>query len=192
MRILTFVPTVELTSEARLALDFAGEARAQGHDPLLLGLIKTAGAPGGSPLGEAADARAVNFRLIQQRFAIDPGVLGQMEVILGRFRPDVYQSLGIAGTLLSRPAFARGIVWQACLHGRGFLDPASGMTERIRRRFALAMFRRAEQVVADDPAAADDLAARGIKRERLVLLQGEEANGNMRVILENAERLCKR
>src|SRR5262245_10376361 len=118
MRILSFIDTDQMSAQARMALDFAVEAREAGHEVLLVGLVNSRAAQGQKTvLGDAADAAGVPFRLMQQRMKIDPGLIGQMEIIFRRLKPDLYQSHDLKGMILYRMARWRPEFWQAFVHG---------------------------------------------------------------------------
>jgi hypothetical protein len=193
MRVIVFVPTTELEESSCAALEFAESARVLGHEILLLGLFRGGQLPASTPLGERANEQRATFRILQQRFVVDPGLLGQMEAVVSRFRPDVFQSRGTAGTIVSRPPFSRGVGWQAILEGPRPLARESMPGSWPARRFALAMFRRADQVLVDDDEAAAYIAARGIKRERIATLPRDESEiERARAILELADKVRRR
>lgn len=182
MRILSYVNTDQVTEAGARALEFAAECGA-GHTVMVLGLVKGRRSPPETPLGAEAKRLGVAFRLVLRRFGLDPGALGQMEAIVRGFRPDVYQSHGLSGSLLARPSFSRGIGWQA------FVDNEEAAGRGLGSGLAIRMLRRADQVVAASADVVEDLARRGVQRKALIDLTG--AVDRTAAILEAAERVRK-
>lgn len=193
MRIISFVPTTELTELSERALAFAEAAGELGHSVMLLGLARGTEPPATTPLGEAADERGVTFRFLLQRMAIDPGLLGQMEAVVRRFDPDLYQSYGTRMAVLSRQPFAHRVGWQAILPGEAPLASDSMGGGWAARRLGLAMFRRADQVIVEKEESSASVAAQRIPRERIFTMPREVNEiERARAILELADKVRRR
>lgn len=192
MRIMTYVGTVDLSPAARLALDFASEAMRQGNESLLVGHVRGLRTPSMTPLGSAAEELGLPFRIVQQRFWFDPGALGQIDAMLTRFRPEVFHSFGLPGSILARRACVRGIAWQAVIFDFSSGERTPARPGWLSDRIASSMLKRADRVLIDSPPLAERLARRGIRRERLVHISGTDADpGSVPLILENAKGLVE-
>ena len=179
-----------MTDPAKLALEFARDAGMIGHEVVLAGFLRGAPIPATTPLGEACEEFEATFRLVVQRFRLDPGALGQMGAIIRRFKPQVVQSHGLTGSFLARPALRRGIPWQAIVNATPIFERSRSPGAFVRNRFARAMYRRAEQVIADTPEAARELKDRGVEAERILEIAGAENRTGL--ILEAASKLARR
>ena len=190
MRILTYVGTVDLGPAAKLALDFAGEAMRQGNESLLVGHARGFRTPSMTPLGSAAEELGLPFRMVQQRFWFDPGALGQIDAMLTRFRPELFHSFGLPGSILARRACLRGIAWQAVIFDFSSGERTPARTGWLSGRIASSMLKRADRVLIDSPALGERLARRGIRRDRLVHISGSDTGPrSVPLILENAKGL---
>lgn len=159
MRILCFTSSVDLTPETEGALAFVRLAVDSGHSAGLAGLILSFGQPRPTPLGLAADEADVPFRILQQRFRLDPGPLGQLDTLLARSRTEVYVSWGFRGLYFARVASRRRTPWVAALPpgepeagGRGLLG-----------RLKLRELRRASGVIVESEGTRATLEASGVK-----------------------------
>lgn len=161
LRFLIFLDTDVLSGPARLALDFAVEARRRGHGILMLGLVR--GRPRPTPFGEAMAAAGIPIRLLRERFPFDPGVVVQFGRIMEDYRPDIYQSHGYKGSLLGLVARRRAIPWQAVFHGFTWEN------WRVRLYHALdaRWMRQADEVVVVARSFAVALARKGVAESRL-------------------------
>lgn len=162
LRFLVFLDTDVLSGPARLAMDFAVEARRLGHEVLMLGLVRDK-QPQATPFSRSMEALGIPTRLIHERFRFDPGVVGQFRKVLEEFRPHVYQSHGYKGSMLGLIARRRGIPWQAIFHGFTW----ENWLVRIYHALDVRWLRRADEVVVVARSIAKVLADRGVKRERM-------------------------
>ncbi|MBI3736058.1 glycosyltransferase [Candidatus Sumerlaeota bacterium] len=186
MRIVIFIGTSELTALAHLPLEIAKGARERGHDALIVGEVVSRETPPLTQLGEAADKAGIPFRLLQRRRRLDPGIIGQMEMIFKKFRPDLYQSHDLLGAFLYRAARWRPSHWQ----GFSRVGPeGSSFARWIEPR----LLRLADRVFAGNSDAEAGLKLKGISREKLMALpSGESGDAAIRMILDDAQRLCAR
>lgn len=109
MRVLIHLNHSDLDAHAEISLRLAALLREAGHEALIVGVVRSLGRPAPTPLGNEADARGVAFRLLQKRFPADPGVIGQYEYLLGRYKPELLVSLDRLGIIKSRIARSRDV-----------------------------------------------------------------------------------
>lgn len=170
MRIITFVADSTLSPFARVALDFCRTVKTIGHEPILAGLVRTRETPGTTELGAAADAEHIPFRLLQQRYKYDPGLVGQMEMMFRRLKPDLFLSHDSAGVVIGRLSRFRPRCITHYAHANA--NEAAPLEQRwIGRR----LLRLCDVVVAQSDSRADELISRGVKKERLIRATGEDA-----------------
>lgn len=162
LRFLLFLDTDVLSGPARLAMDFAVEARRLGHEVLMLGLVRDK-TPQDTPFSRAMRAAAIPTRLIHERFRFDPGVVRQFKEVLEEFRPHVYQSHGYKGSMFGLTAQRRGVPWQAVFHGFTW----ENWKVRLYHALDVRWMRRADEVVVVSRAFGEALAARGVPPQRL-------------------------
>ncbi len=161
MRWLIFLDTDHLSGPARLALDFAVQARQLGHEVLMLGLIR--GTAADSAFSRAVAAAGVPVSLLRERFRFDPAIRGQFKRLLDDFRPDIYQSHGYKGSMFGALARRRGARWQAIFHGFTW----ENRLVRLYHWLDMRWLRGADEVIVVSPAFGRELARRGIDRARL-------------------------
>ncbi len=162
MRWLIFLDTDHLSGPARLALDFAVDARRAGQDVLILGLVRGR-RPEPTAFSRAVEAAGVPLRMLHERFRFDPATVGQFERLLAEFRPDIYQSHGYKGSLLGLRARRQGIAWQALFHGFTW----ENWRVRLYHRLDVRWLRRADEVIAVSRAFSATLAREGVDPARL-------------------------
>lgn len=174
MRIISFFDTDQLTCASRQGLDFAEEARRRDHDVVAVGIFRGMRVSGLTPVGSLAEERRIPFRLVQKRFAFDVGALGQLDAMIRRLKPDLFQSFGWTSSVYGRAAWLKDIPWQALI----LESPAAGkpgtIWARLGESFTKKMIRRADQILIDSPPTGDELARRGVQREDIVCLQAAE------------------
>lgn len=154
MRILLFADTDQCDEIGSLFLGLAARQRDAGHETILVGLTRGPAPPAITPLGEAAATQAVPFRLILQRRELDPGILGQAEIMFRRFKPDLYQSHDLKGAILCRLSRWRPPAWQA-ISLDGAAAPKPGLIQWVER----SSFRRADQILVESAAAEGAISA---------------------------------
>lgn len=157
-----------MTPAARVALDLCLRAREKGHEVILSGLVRTRETPGLTELGAAADAERIPFRLLQQRYRYDPGLVGQMEMMFRRLKPELYVSHDTAGAVIAwlarfRPASMAHYIHEA--------QPGERLIESlwIGRR----ILKRADTILIEGEGQRSRLNSIKLKGDK-ILLAGKE------------------
>lgn len=174
MRLLIFLDTDHISGPARLALDFAVEAQRQGHQILMLGLVRGNGLQP-TAFGEAMGQVGIETRFLRERFRFDPAVFGQFKRIVSDFKPDIYQSHGYKGSMLGRSAQRLGLAWQAVFHGFTW----ENWRVRLYHGLDVRWLRRADEVVVVSRAFGRILQGRGVPAERLRWIPNAISEANL-------------
>lgn len=200
MKMMIFTPTDALNPTSRLGLAEARRAVAAGHEVLLVGKVFARGPAPLTPLGSEADRLGIPFRVLQQRFNFDPGLLGQMELLFTRHKPTVFQSHDLVGMALYRMGRWRPPVWQAVYHG--FPHPleiesrgdfaGTGLRGALRRKLELSGLSHADAVfAANEAAAAPLLKLKWAEKKMRVLEPGElDSEANLDALVSGAHHLA--
>jgi len=162
MRIAIFLDTDHLSGPARLARDFAVDARRLGHQIVMVGLVRGAPAHDNAFTRAMADAD-LPTEILRERFRFDPAIVPQFLRLLDRFQPDLYQSHGYKGSFLGCRARRGALRWQAVFHGFTWEN------WRVRLYHALdaRWLRRADEVVVVSRPFGRELARRGVQTDRI-------------------------
>lgn len=163
MRILCFLDTDHLSGPARLAMDAGVEMQKQGHELLMVGLVRSPAPLESSAFADAMRAAGLPTQLLHERHAFDFSIFGQFRQILDQFNPHLYQSHGYKGSLLGRTVRRRGISWQAIFHGFTW----ENWKVRFYHWLDVNWLRGADEVVVVSRAFGNHLAERGIPREKI-------------------------
>ncbi len=113
MRLLIFVTTDQIEPRSEFALGLARAAIAAGHEALVVGCARGRTPPPRTPLGDEANARGLPFRILLERRRLDPGLVGQLEMIHRRWSPDAFVSFDVKAAILHRVARWRPETWFA-------------------------------------------------------------------------------
>ena len=163
MRLLIFLDTDHISGPARLALDFAVEAQRQGHQILMLGLVRGGDAGASTAFSCAMTLAGVKTLLLRERFRFDPALFAQFKSVLRDFKPDLYQSHGYKGSMLGRTAQRQGVAWQAVFHGFTW----ENWRVKLYHALDVRWLRRADEVVAVSRAFGEILRRRGVPAGRI-------------------------
>jgi glycosyltransferase involved in cell wall biosynthesis len=117
---------------------------------------------------DAARAAGVDLYLIRERFRFDLGVLPQIRDIAAEFGPNIIQTHNNKSHLLIKllPGLRRRRLWFAFRHGNTYTD----FKQRLFNQVDRVSLRSADRVVTVCQAFAPQLAACGVKPDRIRIL----------------------
>jgi glycosyltransferase involved in cell wall biosynthesis len=164
LRLLAVIEAYSITGPAKNLLEFARLARGAGVETTLATF--TRGAPTNLFI-ETARQGGISVETILERGAYDPAVLPTLKSLVDRVRPDIIQTHAVKSHFLARRArlFERAR-WIAFHHGYTWTSPRARLYSQL-DRWSL---RAAQQVLTVSIPFREELAAKGVRRERIEIV----------------------
>jgi glycosyltransferase involved in cell wall biosynthesis len=164
LRLLAVIEAHSITGPAKNLLEFARLARGAGVETTLATF--TRGAPTNLFI-ETARQSEIPLETIHERGAYDPAILPALKNLVDRVRPDIIQTHAVKSHFLARRAkLFRHAPWVAFHHGYTWTSPKARLYNQL-DRWSL---RAARQVLAVSIPFREELAAKGVSREKIEIV----------------------
>ena len=158
------IEAYSITGPAKNLLEFAGMAREAGIETIVATFTR------GTPTNlfiETARRHGIPVEVIPERGAYDPGVLSALQNVSDRLRPDIVQTHAVKSHFLTRRAgLWRHTPWIAFHHG--YTWPS--LQARLYNQLDRWSLRKARQVLTVSIPFREELAAHGVRRDRIEIV----------------------
>jgi len=164
LRLLAVMEAYSITGPAKNLLEFARLARDAGVETTLVTYTR---GPASNLFIETARQNGIPIETISERGAYDPSVVTALQELADRLRPDIIQTHAVKSHFLARRAkLFRRAPWVAFHHGYTW----TSLQARLYNLLDRWSLRAAKKVVTVSVPFREELAAKGVRRERIEIV----------------------